>query len=134
MKIIYDNGLKLSIFISKKDREKGLNFYSEDYDFIQVGMWGYDKGKRLADHVHNIVDRKVNRTQEIIYIMQGKIKAFIYSEDEKLIEEISLQEGDILILLNGGHGYQILEDNTFVLEVKNGPYVGADKDRRKISV
>lgn len=134
MKKIYDNGLKLAIFISKKDREKGLNFYSEDYDFIQVGMWGYDKGKKLAAHVHNIVDRKVNRTQEVIYIMQGKIRACIYSEDEKLVEEIALKEGDILILQNGGHGYEILEDNTFVLEVKNGPYVGADKDRRRIGV
>jgi hypothetical protein len=42
-----------------------------------------------------------------------------------------VDEGDILILLQGGHGYEILEDGTQVLEVKNGPYIGADLDRRR---
>lgn len=134
MKVVEHNGLKLAVFISKEDRQKGLNFYSEDGDFIQVGIWGYDKGKKLPAHIHNKVGREINRTQEVIYVMQGKVKASIYSEDESLVEEIILQEGDILVLLNGGHGYEILEDDSFVLEVKNGPYVGADKDRRRIDV
>jgi hypothetical protein len=43
-----------------------------------------------------------------------------------------LERGDTIILLNGGHGYEILSDNTKVLEVKNGPYVGADKDRERL--
>ena len=132
MQVIEDNDLRLGIFISKNDRQKGLNFYTEDDDFIQVGIWGYDKGKKLAAHIHNIVSREVNRTQEVIYVMRGKVKAFIYTENGQLIEEIILQEGDVLILLKGGHGYEILEDNTFVLEVKNGPYVGAYKDRRRL--
>ena len=41
-------------------------------------------------------------------------------------------EGDILILLTGGHGYEILTEGTQVLEVKNGPYVGAEADRRRL--
>ena len=134
MKVIEDKGLKLGILIPKEDRRKGLNFYSEDDDFIQVGIWGYDKGKKLPAHIHNIVTRNVNRTQEVIYVIQGRVKASIYSEDESLVEEIILQEGDILVLLNGAHGYEILDNDTFVLEVKNGPYVGADKDRRRIDV
>lgn len=133
MKVIKHNALKLAVFIPQEDRQKGLNFYSENEDFIQVGIWGYDKGKKLYPHIHNKVEREINRTQEVIYVMQGKVKAYIYSEDENLIEEIILKAGDILILLNGGHGYEILEDDSFVLEVKNGPYVGPDKDRRRIN-
>jgi hypothetical protein len=41
-------------------------------------------------------------------------------------------QGDVLALFNGGHGYEVLEDNTRVLEVKNGPYLGPEVDRRKI--
>lgn len=131
MKVIRDGGLKLATFISKSDIvAEGLSFYSENYDFVQVGTWSYDKGKRLADHVHNVVDRKANRTQEVIYVMQGGVRALIYSEDEKLVEEVFLEGGDILILWNGGHGYEILEDNTIVLEVKNGPFLGVEKDKR----
>jgi len=39
---------------------------------------------------------------------------------------------ETLILLKGGHGYEILEDGTRVLEVKNGPYPGAEVDRRRL--
>lgn len=51
---------------------------------------------------------------------------------EKQIDSFVVKAGDILILLECGHGYKILEDNTKVLEIKNGPYLGADVDRRRI--
>ena len=107
----------------------GLSFFSEDDDFIQVGTWGYDSPKELLAHTHNEVIRHVSWTQEVIFVKNGKIKSEIYNLSRKKVKEIICSAGDIIILLRGGHGYHILEDNTQVLEVKNGPYVGADKDR-----
>ena len=46
--------------------------------------------------------------------------------------EFNASEGDVVILLRGGHGYDIIEDGTQVLEIKNGPYLGAEVDRRRI--
>lgn len=109
----------------------GLGFYSNDEEFIQVGSWQYDKGKELLKHIHNPIERTVIRTQEVLYIKKGSIKAQIFSLDEILIDEIIAKEGDTVILLNSGHGYTILENNTQVLEIKNGPYLGADIDRRR---
>jgi len=133
MRLFNDGDIKLATFVSKSDIAEGLKFYSEDSDFVQVGTWSYDKGKRLADHIHNIVDREVNRTQEVIYVIRGSAKAFIYSEDEKLFAETLVKEGDFIIFWNGGHGYEILEDDTLVLEVKNGPFLGVEKDKRRIN-
>ncbi len=82
-------------------------------------------------HIHNEVERKVIRTQEVLYIRKGKISAKIYDLDENFVEELIVSEGDTLILLESGHGYKILEDGTQVLEVKNGPYLGAEVDRRR---
>lgn len=110
---------------------EGLGFYSNDEEFIQVGSWQYNKGKELLKHIHNPVERSVLRTQEVLYIRKGSIKAQIYSLDETLVDVIIANEGDTLILLNSGHGYEILQDNTQVLEIKNGPYLGADIDRRR---
>ncbi|MEG2082632.1 MAG: hypothetical protein RR011_05330, partial [Oscillospiraceae bacterium] len=58
--------------------------------------------------------------------------AKIYSLGEELVDEFDVHTGDVLILLGSGHGYSILEDGTKVLEVKNGPYLGAEIDRRRI--
>ncbi len=110
----------------------GLSFFSGDEEYIQVGTWGYDDGKELLAHTHNQVSREVLWTQEVLYIRKGRIKARVYDTNEEKVAEIEAAEGDILILLRGGHGYDILEDGTQVLEVKNGPYVGANADRRRL--
>jgi len=109
-----------------------LNFFSADEEYIQVGTWGYDEGKELLAHTHNEVVREVLWTQEVLYIRKGSVKADVYNTKDEKVAELVAKEGDVLILLRGGHGYHILEDGTQVLEVKNGPYVGADADRRRL--
>ena len=110
----------------------GLSFFSPDGDFIQVGSWGYDAGKELKAHIHNEVKREVLWTQEVLYVRKGKLRARVYDTKENLVKALEVSSGDIIILLRGGHGYDILEDGTQVLEVKNGPYVGPDLDRRRL--
>lgn len=109
----------------------GLNFFSQDSDFIQAGVWGYDAGKELKAHIHNPVVREVAWTQELLYVRTGKIRARVYDTSEKRVAELIVSAGDLILLLRGGHGYDILENGTQVLEVKNGPYVGAELDRRR---
>jgi len=118
--------------ITGDDINPGLNFYSHDEEFIQVGAWNYDSGKDLLAHIHNEVERKVTRTCETLFIISGSIEATIYDLKENKIDSFVVKAGEILILLECGHGYKILEDGTKVLEVKNGPYLGADVDRRRI--
>lgn len=112
--------------------QDGLNFYSEDNDFIQVGIWGYGAGKELKAHIHNEVKREVLWTQEVLYIRAGRVLAEIFDTADNKVAELEAGAGDILVLLRGGHGYHILQDGTQVLEIKNGPYVGADSDRRRL--
>jgi len=110
----------------------GLNFFSQDEEYVQVGSWGYDTGTALKPHVHNHVPREVTVTQEVLYVRRGSIKARIFGLQDQPIAEFDASEGDVVILLRGGHGYDIIEDGTQVLEVKNGPYLGAEVDRRRI--
>ena len=112
--------------------QDGLNFFSQEGDFIQVGVWGYGAGKELKAHIHNEVKREVLWTQEVLFVRSGKLRARIYNTQEELIKQLEVQAGDVIILLRGGHGYDILEEGPQVLEIKNGPYVGADLDRRRL--
>jgi hypothetical protein len=112
--------------------KEGLNFFSQDEDFIQVGIWGYGEGKELKAHIHNEVKREVQWTQEVLFVRSGKLRANIFDTSETKVGELEIKAGDIIILLRGGHGYDILEDGTQVLEIKNGPYVGPELDRRRL--
>ena len=52
-----------------------------------------------------------------------------YDEYEDYLESRDLHAGDIILLVSGGHGFQVLEEVEMV-EVKQGPYAGdADKKR-----
>jgi hypothetical protein len=132
MYTIERNGVVLAKLIKSDDIKPGLNFYSENPDFIQVGVWEYEKDKNLLAHIHNILERTINRTNEVLYIIKGRLEATIYTIQEEFVEKLILESGDILILLTSGHGYRILEDSTRVLEIKNGPYLGAELDRIRI--
>ena len=125
------DGLVLARYISGDSWTDGLGFYSNDFDFVQVGTWKYNKDKELLAHIHKQVVRSITHTQEVLFVRKGKIKASIYKPDKSFLQDIIATEGDILILLNGGHSYTILEDNTMVLEIKNGPYPGPTVDRER---
>ena len=119
------------IVYTDKDWKKGLNFItSEDY-YIQAGSWWYDKGKVLDSHTHNEFERKAYRTQETVFVKQGKMKVTLFSESQKYLDEFILYEGDLAVFVYGGHGYEILEDNTKIIETKNGPFTGVEKDKIK---
>lgn len=131
-KIESDNNI-LALIVRSSDLEEGLNFVTQEKDFVQVGLWKYEKGKELLPHLHLEAKREVLTTQEVVLIKKGRLRADIFSEKEMFIKSVELGPGDVLVCLYGGHGYQILEDDTEVLEVKNGPYVGPDKDRKRIA-
>lgn len=112
----------------------GLQFFSQPSEFIQFGTWVYPKDKKLLAHIHNEVAREVQWTQEVIYVRKGSLRAHIFDSQEQKVRDIDVAEGDIIVLLHGGHGYTVLQEGTQILEIKNGPYVGPDKDRRRIPV
>ena len=125
------NSERLAIYFPASSWQKGQTFLTRNQDFIQAGIWRFDHGAKLQPHIHNEVRRDISRTQEVIYIKNGRLVACIYNEDKRLIKKLEMSPGDLLILLKGGHGYEILEDDTEVLEVKNGPYPGPETDRRR---
>ena len=121
VKEVKQGELVLARYIPAEDAwSGGLKFFSPDEDFIQVVTWGYDNGKELLAHTHNEVERNVLWTQEVLYIRKGRILVEVYDTNETVVDTWQASEGDVVILLRGGHGYQILEDGTQVLEVKNG--------------
>jgi len=129
--IIRDGETRLAIYYPASADKKGLSFITEDKDLIQAGCWSYGRGTRLQPHIHNLMPRQATKTQEALLIKSGRLAAYIFNEDLKLIRRLELGAGDLLVLLNGGHGYEILEDDTLVFEFKNGPYPGAEADRSR---
>ena len=59
----------------------------------------------------------------------GRCLIDIYGDDRELVATRELRQGDIMLMVGGGHGFRMLEDTVF-LEVKQGPYTGLDEKER----
>ena len=132
MDIVRDGEKVLAIIYRDADWVPGLNFCTPDELFIQAGCWYYQAGKELAAHRHIWNERVVTMTQEVTYVKKGRMKVLVYNDDKELVREFDLSAGDFAVLANGGHGYEILEDDTQVLEVKNGPFLDVSVDKEPL--
>ena len=60
---------------------------------------------------------------------KGTLECDFYTQEKILVQTLTISEGDILVLLSGGHGFKCL-DEVEMVEIKNGPFVGdCDKTR-----
>ena len=127
-KIRSNNGSTIAIVVRKNFKKEGMNFLSEDIFPLQLGVNSYKKGYKIDGHFHQKREVMVDNVQEVIYFKSGKALVKLFDLNKKLVESISLSAGDLIFFVDGGHGFEMSEDTTFI-EIKQGPYFGKDKDK-----
>ncbi len=132
MKQIYYKNEVVAILHQQSEWKEGLDFLTPNETYIQAGTWNYNKGKSLNAHRHLIYERVVKQTQETIIVMSGSIRIDLYDENNSIFHKQVLCSGDIFVILDIGHGYEILDDKTKIVEIKNGPFVSVEKDKQLI--
>jgi len=132
MKKIYSklNAQKILHLINRFDEIDGRTDVAPDDQFIQLATLKHDKGKTFRAHQHIWKDGKTSViAQESWVVIQGSVKVFFYDTDGTLIDTDIIGRGDCSMTFEGGHNYEILEDNTVVYEYKTGPYTGVENDK-----
>lgn len=124
---IEHNGDLLAIIVSANFNRTGVNFFTPRELSQQLAFMRHGPGKVIDAHVHNPVPRKVQYTQEVLIIRHGKLRVDFYDRFQNYLESRILGGGDVIMLVSGGHGFEVLEE-TAMFEVKQGPY---EEDRDK---
>lgn len=120
------NGENLLAIIVRSDyKQDGLKFFTTENSTQQIGCVGHPKGTVCQAHIHNKVERKVFYTSETLIIKKGEVRADIYDNDKNYLESRVLYKGDVILFVDGGHGFKFLED-TQMVEIKQGPYLSVD--------
>ncbi|MEZ3471796.1 MAG: hypothetical protein K1W27_02970 [Lachnospiraceae bacterium] len=121
---------KLLAMIVRNDYEcSGVDFITPDMYSQQVAYMHHPSGKTIDAHIHNLVHRNVVLTQEVLFIKKGILRVDFYDEYQDYLESRNLYAGDFILLVSGGHGFEIIEE-VEMIEVKQGPYAGEqDKNR-----
>lgn len=104
---------------------EGVKFLTPPDNHFQIGLHSRQKGLQLPPHVHKTNNSlKVDSMQEVLYVVEGKIRVNLYSQKGQLLKRKTLSSGDSILLASQGHGVDFLE-NSRIFEVKQGPYLGA---------
>jgi len=117
-----ETGVDLALVIRAGFGETGINFVTSDDSVHQLGIIKWPQGHVIDAHVHNTMTRTIDSTQEVLFIREGRVRVDLYSEDRCFHSSLELGTGDVIFLMSGGHGFEILEDADIV-EVKQGPYM-----------
>lgn len=96
---------------------------------LQVGYVVYPRGGEVPRHSHRPIRRSLVGTAEVVVVRAGLCELDVYDDAGALVATRELATGDVMLMVGGGHGFRMLED-TVLLEVKQGPYLGADEKER----
>jgi len=120
---------EMAIIIRSNYSGEGIHFFTPDDYSQQLAYMHHCSGYHIMPHYHNLVPRTVHYTQEVLVIRKGKVRVNFYNTEQESIASTIISAGDVILLCAGGHGFDILEE-TEMIEIKQGPYVGeSDKTR-----
>jgi len=126
---VINDGIELALILRTTFFKEGIEFLTPGNYSQQLGYMCRPAQYVIKPHVHNPIAREVHYTNEVLFIKSGKLRVDFYSQERKYLESKILESGDVILLAMGGHGFTMIEQ-TEIIEVKQGPYVGeSDKTR-----
>ena len=127
---ITDAAGKVLAVITRADYEPDETSFVTPDDFTQqLGFIVYPAGQHIIPHVHLPVERHLIGTSEAILVRTGRTVLSIYDDDKLCVYKSSMTPGDVVVLVAGGHGFEMLED-TVLMEIKQGPYTSLPEKER----
>jgi hypothetical protein len=121
-----------AIVIKSNFHKKGINFFTKRNHSLQLGYINYKKNHEIKSHYHPKSKKIIYDTNEVLLIKKGKIRIDFFEKQDKkkYLKSKILEKNDIILIINGGHGFKVIEEVSIV-EIKQGPYQLKD-DKIKI--
>jgi len=124
---IEHNGEMYALIVRNEFSRPGISFFTPNDLSQQLAFMQHPAGKIIDAHFHNPVPRTVSFTQETLLIKRGRLRVDLFDSQQAYLESRELKAGDVILLVKGGHGFEVLEDLEMI-EIKQGPYEG-DQDK-----
>tara|TARA_B100000287_G_C20674248_1_gene794634 strand:+ start:4924 stop:5337 length:414 start_codon:yes stop_codon:yes gene_type:complete len=116
--------------VNRVDEIEGRTDIAPENEFIQLATLKMEKGKTFRPHKHIWkAGEEECIAQESWVVIKGSVEVVMYDLDDTIIETPILYPGDCSMTFQGGHTYNILEEDTIVYEYKTGPYKGQENDK-----
>ena len=126
---IEKDGVLLAIIVRAEAVPAKTVFYSPEDAPLQMGNVVHCAGSIIRPHTHLETPRMVEATQEVLFVERGRVRVTLFLPNGSQAYQGELGTGDKILLAQGGHGFEMLEDTVF-FEVKQGPYSGYERGKK----
>lgn len=133
IEVVEYNGIKYAEIIWADTRVEKTTFFSPAESSFQFGLLAHSAGFVEPPHFHQPVTRSIMDLQQMFVVQRGVVAVELYSDAGELLREIEMHTGDAVVLIHGVHAIRVLEDMQCI-SVKQGPYLGEEKDKVFVDV
>jgi hypothetical protein len=131
--LIEHQGTKYAEVIRGDARVEKTTFFSPADSSFQFGLLAHGAGFREPPHYHKPFAREIHDLQQMFVMQRGEVVVELYSDAGDLIREITLRQGDAIVLIHGVHALRVTEDFQ-AISVKQGPFLGVENDKVDVKV
>jgi hypothetical protein len=97
-----------------------------------MASFHWEKGQSVDKHFHLNNKKSTSKTVEGWLVLSGSFSASICCLQTGEIFETVLEKGDVFLTYHGAHSIKALADNAIFIEVRNGPFLGSEKETKKV--
>lgn len=133
VEVIEAQGVRYAEILRAGARVETTRFFSPAGSSLQFGLLAHGAGFVEPAHVHHPVKREIRDLQQMFLVQRGVVAVDFFGSEGKKVAEVVLKAGDAILLVDGAHSVRVLEDMQCV-SVKQGPFLGAEKDKIEIQV
>jgi hypothetical protein len=133
LEIIEHDGVRYAEVLRADARVAKTRFFSPADSSLQFGLLAHEKGFVEPAHYHHPIERRIKDLQQMFVVQRGVVAVDFFDAKGRKINEVVLRAGDAIVLVHGAHSVRVLEDMQCV-SVKQGPFLGDEKDKVEIEV
>jgi hypothetical protein len=122
------NGVKYAEVIWSHTTVSKTTFFSPADSSFQFGLLAHEAGFVEPPHYHKWIPREIQDLQQMFVVQRGVVVVELYSDDGGLLREVTLRQGDAIVLIHGVHAIRVVEDMQCI-SVKQGPFLGDVNDK-----
>ena len=127
------HGVDYAMIIWADTQVEETTFFSPPESSFQFGLLAHEAGFVEPPHYHKPITRTIDDLQQMFVVQRGAVEVQLYSDKGELLRELKLRTGDAIVLIHGVHAIRVTEDMQCI-SVKQGPFLGTDKDKVFVEV
>ena len=120
----------IAIIIRKSYNESGTKAFTNPELPMQVVIQIRPSGHRIPAHIHpptKSLPQEGRTRHEVLHLDKGNAEVKLFTKNGKYVKSVELGEGDTILIMEG-HEITYKAD-VRVLEIKEGPYAGVEKEK-----